>query len=64
MRSQLIAFRDALGMPASCAVSGAIIEDRDARPSRAVDFPPFEFVENLTGNIRLFRGLTCVDYRV
>ncbi|MGF6208601.1 DCL family protein [Pseudomonas frederiksbergensis] len=28
VRSQLIAFRDALGMPVKCAVSGAIITDR------------------------------------
>lgn len=28
MRSQLIAFRDALGMPVKCAESGAIITDR------------------------------------
>jgi hypothetical protein len=40
VRSQLIAFRDASGMPVSCAVSGAIIKDREAFPSRAVGFPP------------------------
>ncbi len=40
VRSQLIAFRDALGMPVRCALSGAIIKDREAFPCRAVGFPP------------------------